>query len=168
MSEVSRGLGGGVGFSFDRWRFLAEGRLWASQHETTSNRGYDYDVEMKRFTVAARGCWAVFGARFEFAPCALTSVHHLSARGSGRNLAQGTDAATWAALGIGARSRFLITPWLGLVAAVDAELELSRPEVSVSLPPTESQQALPAPTPVVVERLAPAAAMLTIGVEWIF
>jgi hypothetical protein len=164
MSKVSRGLGSGVGFSFDRWRFLAEGRLWTSQHETTSSMGSEYDTELNRFTVGARGCRAMFGARFEFAPCALISVHHLSVVGSGRNLVPSTDTATWAAVGIGAESRFLITPWLGLVAGLDGEVELSRPEVSVSLPPSGSQE----PTPVTVEHLAPAAAILTLGVEWIF
>jgi len=167
MKQVSLGLGGSAGLAFDRWRFLAEGRLWASQHETTSHLGYDYDVELNRFTFGARACRVVFGDRFEFAPCALMSVHHLSVRGSGRNLVPGTDTATWASVGIGARSRFLITPWLGLVAAVDGELQLSRPEVSVSLPPSGSQQPIPESTPVVVERLAPAAATITVGVEWI-
>ncbi|HET7539139.1 MAG TPA: hypothetical protein VFK05_04685 [Polyangiaceae bacterium] len=168
MGQVSSGLGGGVGYSFDRWRFLAEGRYWAPQHETTTNLGYEYDVEMKRFTVGARGCRAIFGERFEFAPCALMSVHHLSARGSGHSLVPGTDAVTWAAVGIGAQSRFLITPWLGVVAALDGEVEFARPEVSVSLPPAGTGEATPEPTPVVVERLAPVAATLTIGAQWIF
>lgn len=164
MKQLSRGLGVAAGLSFDRWRFLAEGRLWASQHETVSNLADVYDVELNRFTVGARGCRVIFGSRLEFAPCVLTSVHHLSVRGSGPNLVPTTDHATWAALGIGARTRVLITPWLGVVAAVDAELELARPEVSVLLPIAGS----PAPTPVPVERLAPFAATLTMGAEWIF
>lgn len=168
LSQVSRGLGGGVGLSFDRWRFLAEGRLWASQHETTTQRGYEYDVELKRFSATARGCRAVLGDRFELAPCALASIHHLSATGSGHSLMGSTDTATWAAVGVGARSRFLITPWLGLVAAVDGELEFSRPEVSVSLPPAGSQEPTPEASPVVVERLAPVAATFSFGAEWIF
>jgi hypothetical protein len=167
MKQVSLGLGGGVGLSFDRWQFLAESRLWASQHETASHLVYDYDVELSRLSFGARACRVVFGDRFEFAPCALMSVHHLSVRGSGRNLVPGTDSATWAAVGIGARSRFLITPWLGVVATVDGELQLSRPEVSVSLPPAGSQEPIPESTPVVIERLAPAAATITLGVEWI-
>jgi len=168
MSQVSRGLGGGVGFSFDRWRFLAEGKLWATQHETTSSRGYEYDVELERFTGTARGCRAFFGERLEFAPCALISIHHLSTSGSGHSLVPQTGTATWAAVGVGAQARFLITPWFGLLAALDGELELSRPEVSVSLPPNGSQEPAPVPSPVVVERLAPAAATLTLGTEWIF
>src|SRR6478609_2171387 len=145
-SPVSAGLGGGVGFSFDRWRFLAEGRLWAAQHETSSS-GYDYDVKLKRLTATARGCRAFWGTRFELAPCALVSVHRLSATGGGRSIVPSTDTATWAAVGIGAQSRFLITPWLGLVAALDGEVEFSRPEVSLSLPPVSAHYLTTEPPP---------------------
>lgn len=168
MSQISRGVGGGVGFSFDRWRFLGEGRLWATQHETTSSRGYEYDAEFERFTATARGCHAFYGPRLELAPCALLSIHHLSVTGSGRSLVPATDTATWAAVGIGAQSRLLITPWFGLVAALDGELEFSRPEVSMSLPPAGSQGPMPEPTRVQLAHLAPAAATLSLGVEWIF
>jgi len=163
MPQLSRGLGLGAGFSFDRWRFLAEGKLWASQHETFSHVGSPYDIELKRLTVGARGCRVVFGDVFELAPCALLSVHHLSALGSGPSfVSSGTDTVTWAAVGIGARARLSIAPWLGVVAAVDGEVELSRPEVGAS-PPPESQL----PTSDQVVRLAPAAAILSVGVEWI-
>ncbi|HEY3252300.1 MAG TPA: hypothetical protein VGJ91_00040 [Polyangiaceae bacterium] len=163
MTQVSRGLGAGAGFSFDRWRFAAEGKLWASQHETISHVGQAYDVELNRFSATARGCRAVLGASIELAPCAVVSVHHLSARGSGPNfVSSGTSTVTWAAVGIGAQTRLLITPWLGVLAAVDGELQLSRPEVGAS-PPPESQ--LPISDQVV--RLAPAAATLTVGLEWI-
>jgi hypothetical protein len=166
MKRVSRGFGGAAGVSFDHWRFLAEAKFWASQHETISNLGDEYDVELNRSTVGARACRSVFGARFEVAPCVLMSVHHLSVRGSGPNLVPGADddAATWAAVGIGAEARLLITPWLGLVAGLDGELQLSRPEVSVSLPPAR----LPFPSGVPVERLAPVAATITVGSQWIF
>ncbi|HKO53712.1 MAG TPA: hypothetical protein VJV79_38650, partial [Polyangiaceae bacterium] len=120
LQQVSRGLGVAAGLSFDRWRFLAEGKLWASQRETTvSNLGDEYAVELDRFTVGARGCRSVFGARFEFAPCMLMSVHHLSVRGTGRNLVSSADTVTWASVGIGAHARLLITPWVGLIAGVD-------------------------------------------------
>jgi len=164
MKQSSRGLGAGAGLSYDRWRFLAEGRLWVSQHETVRNLGDAYDVELDRFTVGARGCHVVFGDRFEFAPCALMSVHHLSVQGSGPNLVSGADSATWAAIGVGARVRLVITPWFGLVTTVDGELELARPEVSVSLPVAGS----PGPTAVPVVQLAPVAATLSFGAEWIF
>lgn len=164
LRQMSSGLGLAAGFSFDRWRFLAEGKFWASQHETINNLGDDYDIELKRFTGGARGCRSVIGSRFELAPCALISLHHLSVSGSGPNLTSGAETATWAAVGIGAQARLLITPWLGLVAAVDGELHLSRPEVNVSLRAAGSLR----PKAVPVERLAPASATITVGSQWIF
>jgi hypothetical protein len=164
LQQVSKGLGLAAGVSFDQWRFLAEGKLWASQRETVANLGNEYQVGLDRFTLGARACRSLFGARFEFAPCVLMSVHHLSVQGSGPSLVPGTDAATWAAVGIGAQARFLVTRWLGLVVGVDGELQLSRPEVSISLPAAGS----PEPTAIPVQRLAPAAATLTIGSQWIF
>jgi hypothetical protein len=166
--QLSRGLGGSAGFSFDGWRFLASAGLWAPQHETTTRLGYEYEVELRRFTVAARGCRVVVGSRWELAPCALVSAHRLAVRGSGHNLVPGTDSANWAAVGVGARARLLVTSWLGLVATLDGELQLSRPEVNLSLPPADSREPTPVPTPVVIERLAPAVATATVGAEWIF
>ena len=163
MSQVNGGLGIGAGLAFDRFRFLAEGKLWASQHDTIRHGSETYDVELNRFTVSARGCRVVLGDLFELAPCALMSVHHLSVRGGGLNFAPTeTGTATWAAVGIGARARLLITPWLGVVAAADGELQLSRPEFSAS-PPSESL----VPASDLVERVAPAAATISISVEWI-
>jgi hypothetical protein len=164
LEQISRGLGLAAGFTFDRWRFLAEGRLWASQRETLTNYGDEYAVELNRFTVGARACRNLLGSRFELAPCALMSVHQLSSRGSGPGFVPGTDTATWAAIGMGAQARLLITPWLGLVAGVDGELQLSRPEVGVTLPVT----GFPPMRAIPVERLAPVAATITVGSQWIF
>jgi len=167
MKELSRGLGVGAGISFDRWRVLAEAKWWASQQETISNVG-EYDVQFERFTVGARGCRSVAGSRFEFAPCVLMSVHHLSVSGSGPALVSRTDTATWAAAGVGAQARFLFASWFGIIAAVDGELQFARPEVSVSLPgPPPQGSHFPAQVAVPVERLAPAAATLTVGFQWI-
>jgi hypothetical protein len=164
LEQASRGLGLAAGLSFDRWRFLAEGKLWASQRETTSNFGNEYAVELKRSTVGARACRALVGSRFELAPCVLMSVHHLSMQGSGPFLRPGSDTATWAAVGIGAHARLLLTPWLGLLAGVDGELQLSRPEVSVTLPAL----GYPPLKAIPVAQLAPVAATITVGSQWIF
>ena len=162
MKQVSRGLGADAGLAYDRWRFSVEGKLWASQHETVSH-GEGDGVELKRWSVAARACRVLFGVRFEFAPCALTSLHHLSMLGSGPNfVSSGTRTVSWAGLGIGTRARWSLAPWLGIVANADGELQLSRPEVGVSSPP---ESRLPATE--LVERLAPVAATLSVGVEWI-
>jgi len=163
LRRTSHGLAVAAGVSFDSWHFLADAKLWARQRETVSNLGDEYSVDLNRFSLSARGC-RVFGTGFELAPCALVSVHHLSVSGSGPNLASRADAATWAAVGVGMQARVLIAPWLGLVAGVDAELEFARPEVSFSLPVTGSSQ-LGANS---VERLAPGAATISVGSQWIF
>lgn len=164
MKQLSRGLSVGAGLSFDRWQFLAEAKLWASQHETVSHVGEESDVELNRFTVGGRACRFMIGGQFELAPCALVSVHHLSVVASGSAFEpSGTPTATWAALGVGAHTRLSITSWLAVVAAVDGEVQLARPEV-VTSPPPESH--LPSSEPIV--RLAPVAATLSFGLEWIF
>lgn len=153
--QTSRGLGLAAGLSLDSWRFLSEGKLWQAQHATLSNLGDQYAVELHRFSLSVRGCRGLWRARFELAPCALVSVQHLSARGSGPNLVSNTDTATWLSAGIGMQAQLLVTSWLALVAGIDGELQFSRPEVilrDVGL----------------VERLAPAAATITVGSEWIF
>jgi len=168
LQQVSLGLGFAAGFSVDGWRFLAEGKFWAPQSETVANLG-DYDVTFNRFTVGARACRDVFGSRFEVAPCVLMSVQHLTERGSGTNLVSNSDTATWAAVGIGAQARLRIAPWLGLVAGLDGEIQFARPEVSISLPVLTSP--LPPGSPnqtILVERLRPVAATITIGSQWIF
>jgi len=171
MTQTSRGFGVAAGLSLDRWQLLVEGKRWASQRETLSNSGNEYQVELERFTVGARACRGLFGTRFDLAPCALLSVHHLGALGSGPSLVAGSDSVTWAALGIGAQARLLVTSWLGLVVGVDGELQLARPEVELSLPtvgvPGVVTRNVPLNT-IPVERLAAAAATITVGSQWIF
>jgi hypothetical protein len=92
------------------------------------------------------------------------SVHHLSVQSRGANLVAVSDTVTWAAVGVGAQARLLVTSWLGLVAGLDGELQLSRPEVSISLPTV----GYPAWKAIPVERFAPVAATITVGLQWIF
>jgi len=166
LPELSLGLGAALGVSFDRWQFLVEGKLWASQRETIINAA-EHELEFNRFTVGARGCRGLLGPTFELAPCLLTSVHHLSVQGGGDNLAPNTDTVTWAAVGLGAQARLLVSPWFAFIAGIDGEVQLSRPEVSITVP---AQGITPFPTlvPTVVERFAPVAATITIGSQWIF
>ena len=153
--RTSRGLGLAAGQSFDSWWFLVGGELWASQRATITNLGDAYAVDLHRFTVNVRGCRSLWKARFQIAPCVLMSVQHLSARGSGPNLVPQTDTATWLSAGVGVEARVLLTPWLGLVAGIDGEVQFSRPEIAL--------QGVG-----FVERFGPAAATITVGSEWIF
>jgi hypothetical protein len=164
LRQTSRAWGLAAGFSVDRWRFYADGKLWAPQQDTVTNVGDDFAVSLKRVSAGAHACRSVVGSRLELSPCLMMSVHHLSVLGSGPNLVPRSDAATWAAVGVGAQARLLIAPWFGLVAGVEAEVQLSRPEVRFSLPVAGSS----APQASLVERLAPAAAAITLGSQWIF
>jgi hypothetical protein len=148
-----RGLGGAAGFSFDDWRVLAEGKLWASRDATPWSQD-ESGATLDQFTLSLRGCRRLWGRRFELSPCVLLSVQHLSARGLGRHIAAQTSSATWLAPGVGLRARFLLTPWLGLVAAADGDVQLSQPEVTLEGVGS-------------VERLYPVAATASIGAEWI-
>ncbi|HYP77702.1 MAG TPA: hypothetical protein VER12_17145 [Polyangiaceae bacterium] len=166
LPELSKGLGGALGISFERWQFLVEGKLWASQRETIISAA-QHELEYDRFTVGARGCRSFLGPVFELGPCLVTSVHHLSVQGSGNNLKSSTDTVTWAAVGLGAQARLLVAPWLGFVAGIDGELQLSRPEVSIT-EPDQGTGGFPVPVPKVVERFGPFAATITVGSQWIF
>jgi len=152
---TARGLGLGAGLFLGGWEVLAEGKLWASQRATVTHLKDDYDVDLHRFTVGVRACRRLSSARVELAPCMSMSVQHLSVRGSGPNLVPQTDSASWLAAGVGARARLKVVPWFGLIAGIDGELEFSRPEIALKGVGS-------------VQRLAPAAATITFGSEWIF
>ncbi len=150
--EPSRGLGLAAGLGLARFRFYAEGKLWAARTATAQDDVYG--ARLERFTLTLRGCRAAWGVKFELAPCVLLSVQHLTARGTGPNIAPRTPAVAWLAPGLGLRARYLATPWLSLALAVDGEIQLSRPGIEL--------QGVGA-----VERLSPFAATLSLGSEWI-
>lgn len=154
LRESSLGLGLAAGASFDDWRLLAEGRLWASRSVTRRELLDDYGADLRRVTVTLRGCRSVWGSRFEIAPCALVSLHHLTASGRGPHIAPRSPEVVWLAAGVGLRARLLLAPWFGLFAAADGEVQLSRPEIDLEGVGT-------------LGRLAPAAATITVGSEWI-
>lgn len=151
--HVSQGIGLAAGLSIDDWRIHAEGKLWASRNAMPWSQE-EYGATLKQLTVTLRGCRRVWGTRFELSPCLLVSVQHLSARGVGPRIAPETSDATWFAPGLGLRARVLVTPWLGVVAGADGDVQLSQPEVTLEGVGS-------------VERLYPVAATVTLGVEWI-
>ena len=62
-------------------------------------------------------------------PCALLSLEHLSARGTGAHIAAHTAGVTWLALGLGVQVRVYAAPWLSFVLGLTGEVETSRPQV---------------------------------------
>ncbi len=154
LRQPSLGLGLAAGGSFERWRVLAQGTLWSPQRATMTNLRDAYSANLERFSINLRGCRNASHGRFELAPCLTVSLQHLSARGSGPDVVPQSRAATWIAAGAGLRVGVLVAPWLRWVGEIDAELETSRPEVEISGLGS-------------FERLLPAAAIVSIGPEWI-
>ena len=155
LHEPSLGLAAAGGASIDRWRFLAKGSWWLPQRASASNADQPYGAEIKRVSASLLACRALLRSWFELSPCASLAVQHLSARGTGAHVGGRNGTATWFALGFGGQGRAHIAPWLNLFIGVDAQLQMSQPQLSVDeIGP--------------VERLLPAALVTTLGSEWNF
>jgi hypothetical protein len=155
LGAPSTGVAAAGGATFDRWRFLAKGTAWLLQHKSTTIGFQDDGADIHRTTFTLEACRALVLSRLELAPCALVSLEHISARGTGAHIAARTARLTWFAGGLGVQARFYVTPWLALTASIDGQLETSRPELSLD--------GLGG-----VAHLFPAAATGTMGPEWIF
>jgi hypothetical protein len=137
-----------------KWRpDHASATLGFQQYNTEIVQQYGADIDLSTLTLLA--CRAILISPLELAPCASAAVEHVSARGTGAHVAVNTPEATWFAAGIGMQARAYVAPWLSLFLGVDGELEFSRPRLSVEGVGT-------------IEHLAPAAATVTVGSEWIF
>jgi hypothetical protein len=143
-----------AGASIERWRVLAEGKLWFPERLTMSSQNERYVATVDRYTAGLLGCRALFGPLFELAPCVSLSVEHLSARGTGPHIAQSEATATWLAAGIGAQARLRFTPWLGLLLGMEIQVQTARPKLAIE---GVGQ----------VEQLLPVAFSATFGSEWI-
>lgn len=156
LHQPSVGLAIAAGAALDRWRFLAKGSLWFSQHATASNADQQYGADIDRQAITLLTCRGVpLSSGFELSPCLSLAVQHLSARGTGVHVGPQTGTATWFAIGAGAQGRVNVAPWLRLVLGLDAQLQVAQPSLSVDeIGP--------------VERLLPVALLTTLGPEWIF
>lgn len=144
-------LGAGVGW--ERYRVYAEGKRWTSRN-ATATREPENGARLQQYTLSLRACRSLGGERFELSPCALVSLQHLSAEGTGSHIAPQAPSATWAAAGVGLRARYLAASWLGFVAGVDGEAQFSRPAVELGGVGS-------------VERLSWLGATFAVGAEWI-
>jgi hypothetical protein len=155
LGTPSTGITAAGGATIDRWRFLAKGTAWFRQQTSATIGFHDYGADIHRTTFSLEACRALVLSRFELAPCALVSLEHVSARGTGAHIDARTATLSWFAAGVGVQARFYVTPWFGLTAAIDGQFETSRPELSLD--------GLGG-----VAHLFPAAATGTVGPEWIF
>lgn len=145
-------LAGGV--SVDRWRLLMRGTAWLSQYSAGTDEFEPYGARIRRTSLTLLACRSLFASRFEIAPCAAVSLLHLSASGEGAHIAPHTAQVTWLAAGLGLHARFHVVSWMSLVLSADGELGFSRPRFVVG---GVGQ----------VQALAPGAATLGLGTEWI-
>jgi hypothetical protein len=154
LPTPSLGVAAAGGASVDRWRFLARGTAWLSQHSPGADEFEPYGARTRRTSLTLLGCRSLFASRFEISPCASVSLSHLSARGEGEHIAPRTATATWVAAGLGLHARFHVVSWMSLVLSADGEFGTSRPRFVVD---GVGQ----------VQALAPGAATFGLGTEWI-
>jgi hypothetical protein len=145
------GLGGGV--SFPDWRLLLEGQKWLEQSVPAEDfPGFGADVE--RLTVTLRGCRAFRWERVALAPCLFLSLEHLTASGTGPDVAPSSQETSWLAPGAGVQGVLLLTSWFNLVASIDGRIETARPRITIEGVGD-------------VEQVAPVAVTVLLGSEWI-
>lgn len=154
VSAPGFGLALAAGASIGRWLFLADGEAWLPQQVSTLHQAERYRADLQRFAVGLRACRSLLGPRFDVAPCVAITTAHMSARGTGWQVAPDTAAATWVALGVGAQTRIYVTRWLGLLAGMDVQFQTSRPEIAIEGVGT-------------IDQLLPVAITATVGSEWI-
>jgi hypothetical protein len=130
LPEPSFGVAVAGGVSFERWRFLVEGTVWRTEHLTASDEP-SIGADVHHFTAGLGACWAMLPGRLELSPCAVVTVEHLSARGTGEHIASRSANSTWLAAGIGVQARWRLVSWFGLFGGVSGQIEGSRPVIAI-------------------------------------
>jgi hypothetical protein len=148
------GVSAGAGLSIGHLRFAADLRLWLPRHLTTAGQVERYGADIRGYTTALQACRALFGPRFELAPCLLVAIEHISASGTGPHIAEVRADATWVAAGIGVLVRWNVARWLDLLAGIEVAFQTSRPTILID----DVGQ---------VEQLLPVSFTVTLGSEWI-
>ena len=142
-----------VGASYVNWRFWLEGIEWLKQ-EVPSKDFPGYSASVKRASASLRGCRASRFSMFELAPCLVVSLEHVTASGTGENVAPQSQHVNWLSAGVGAQGRVYLANWFSLTLSVDAIIEASRPRLSIG-------------GVGLVDQIAPAAFTAMVGPEWI-
>lgn len=150
----SAGLALGVGASIDAWQVLLQAFGWLAQtlhHPDRPSLG----ASVNRLSVSSRACREMLSGDFGLAPCLSLKLEHVWARGTGNHVAARVDTATWLATGLGIQGRVRVAAHVNLIAAADADVQTSRPELSIGGAGS-------------LGRLGRAAVSIALGVEWIF
>ena len=147
------GLSLAAGASFANWRLWLEGSQWRQQDVPAADFP-GYSAKVSRATLGLRGCHASRFSAFEIAPCVVVALEHLTATGTGANVAPQSQHVNWLSAGVGAQARVYFASWLSLTLSADGIIETSRPRLSIAgVGP--------------VNQLAPAAFAVMLGPEWI-
>jgi hypothetical protein len=162
LSRPSFGVALGGGASFENWRVSLELAEWLRVKLPAKEvLGYAYAAEVDRQAASLWGCRAFLRTPpFEVAPCLTLSLQHISAQGTGDHLQSHSREATWLAPGVGAQARLYLASWFSLVAAANAEIETSRPQILVDGINGSSGTDE-------IGRIAPGAVTIALGSEWI-
>jgi hypothetical protein len=154
LPRVTLGVGAGVGVELDAWRLRLSG-MWWKQKSVPAPDAPEFGADVQRATASLRACRGFGSSSLEIAPCFATALDHVSARGTGQDIAPADRFATWVAVGAGLEARLHLASRLSLLAQADGQLELSRPEIWIDGVGR-------------VAKLAPATFTAAISPEWIF
>ena len=155
------GIGLSLGLEYANWQLQLQGISWQRQNVPAPGfPGYGADVD--RIGAAFWGCREFRGSWLGFSPCITVGLERVSARGTGRNIAQSTENAFGMTAGVGAQGRVYLASWIRLLMAAGGQIELSRPQISIGGEATAYTSYR-----IEVYQFAPAALSVAVGLEWI-
>ncbi|MEO7033345.1 MAG: hypothetical protein ABI548_05750 [Polyangiaceae bacterium] len=147
------GISLAAGVSFANWRLWLEGSEW-QQQDVPATAFPGYTAKVNRATLSLRGCRASRFSAFEFAPCMVVALEHLTATGAGEGVAPQPQHVNWLSAGVGAQGRVYLASWLSLTLSADGIIETSRPRLAIG-------------GVGLVEQLGPVGFAVMLGPEWI-
>ena len=152
LGRPSMGAAFAGGLELGKWSWVLQERAWLTQTFASETQP-DVGAEIRRVDATLWTCRDLLPAPVEVAPCLTLSLQHVAARGEGAYVTPRTATGTWFAAGLGLRARYVLTPWFKVMGAADAQLETSRPRISLDGLGKIGQ-------------LGPASVTLVIGPEW--
>jgi hypothetical protein len=162
LPKSSRGIGLGLGLEYAGWQSQLKGVFWEGQSIPAPGfPGYGADVG--RVGAAFWGCREFRGDWIGLSPCVTVGVERVSATGTGPNIVQKSQSALGMTAGAGVQGRIFLASWFRLLLAVGGQVELSRPQISVS---GARPGAFLEPYRFDVYEFAPAALSVSVGLEW--
>ncbi len=153
LPRTTTGGGLALGLEYAKWQWQLRAISWRRQSVPASDfPGYGADVD--RIAADFRACREIRSSWFGFSPCLDAGMERVSASGTGQNIESSTRHAIGMTAGAGVQGRLYLASWIDLLAAVDGQVELSRPQISIKGVGS-------------VYQFAPAALTVALGLEWI-